>query len=1338
MESKVIQSSFKSSPPEITDSKTNVKRTVTSPATKMNCGQLEQFDVTRAENWEAYFSRFKFYLTANEIDDANRQIAIFFTICGPTLFDLLSSLVAPKQVSTLKLGEINDTLTKHFSPRPSEIAAFYKFFQRNQLPNENFASYVAEVRRLAKDCNFGTSLDRMLRDRLVCGLRDEALQRVLLSEETLTLDKVITRATSSETATRGLSDIRQPNQLQYIAQKSKQPQNRSKLPTPTCNGCGGNHTRVQCQYAESICDGCGKKGHLQRVCRSTTSSETTPANKKSKSRSRRRKKSGVNMVLPLVDLKKKTTVTINNTSCEFEVDSGSNYTIISTRTFNSIWSDIKPFIHGCQLQLVDFQHNAIPIIGVVDTHIIYNGTKIDDLPLVIVNGQRTNVLGCNWFDPLGITLQGVHHVTNLTCSDVVKQFMHLFSGDLGHVRNHPIALQIDHDISPIHLPPRRIPFAIKGRVEAELDRLVKQGILEPVEYSEWATPIVPVTKKDGSIRICGDYKSTLNKALKSHCFQIPAISTLLSSLAGGKIFAKLDLAQAYQQLSVDERSSLLQTIITHKGAFRVKRLQFGISSAPGIFQNFMENLLRKIPGVLPFFDDIVVSGSNEQELAERLKSVLGRFDEFGLKLRQDKCIFSAESIIFLGFKIDALGIRPTEEKIEAIRNAAVPADQKQLQAFLGLLNFYHSFIPQKATIAEPLHRLLLKNSRFLWNKEQQKSLDQLKYIISSESVLVHYDLKLPLTVVCDASPYGIGAVLCHTMPDGTERPVSFYSKTLSKAERNYAQIDREAVAIVAAVKKFHNFIYGRHFTIVTDHRPLLGLFNPHKQIPTVMSAQMLRRRIFLSAYEYEIVYRPGSKMGNADCLSRLPLQSLDTQDVEETLMMEDVISPVYTAEDISAMTSKSPELSIVQSWALRGWPDKLDRTHKLHPYYMRRHEISNYRGCLLWGNRSIIPQAGQSTILKALHSGHPGIVRMKALARSYVWWPTIDSDVERTVKLCVPCQQTRPENPKESTRPWEVTKYPWSRLHIDFAGPFNGNIFFIVVDSHSKWLEVILVKTTSSKCAIKVLRTLFATHGLPDIIVSDNGTAFTSAEFKEFCDSNVIRHVCVAPYHPASNGQAERMVRITKDFLKKIDAKMNIEIAVSRLLFAQHITPSTTTGRSPAELLFNRQLKNFFDKIHPHYLTTTKTDEKKPSRSFNDGQDVWVRNYASGQKWIPGSIISKTGPVSYTVSIDAGKQVKRHLDQLRHRESTFDTDMKKTGEFITTLNKQYLPVSAENNDTADEEKVVEVPYDNSADEQQNDNQPTIDTVPDAPEEPTEIIRKSARTRNAPDYFASRR
>ena len=314
-----------------------------------------------------------------------------------------------------------------------------------------------------------------------------------------------------------------------------------------------------------------------------------------------------------------------------------------------------------------------------------------------------------------------------------------------------------------------------------------------------------------------------------------------------------------------------------------------------------------------------------------------------------------------------------------------------------------------------------------------------------------------------------------------------------------------------------------------------------------------------------------------------------------------------------------------------------------------------YKGCILRDNRVVIPTTLRSKILNSLDTGHPGIVRMKALSRSYVWWPRIGNKIEKFIKNCIPCQSFHKSDPIDKESKWPISTTPWSRIHLDFAGPFSGKIFLIITDSYSKWLHVQIVPNTSSSATISCLRNLFVTHGLPDTIVSDNGTGFTSEFFQNFCRANNISHKLSAPFHPSSNGRAERMVQSTKLFLKKISigkvmTNSDWDIVLSQFLFSQHVTPLSSGEGSPGELLMKRKLRttlNFFRNSLPevHEVHATR-------REFKVGDSVFLRNYSRGPDWIPGKIIKRRGNVMYDIQLNDNRLVSRHIDQLRINECT--------------------------------------------------------------------------------------
>ena len=410
----------------------------------------------------------------------------------------------------------------------------------------------------------------------------------------------------------------------------------------------------------------------------------------------------------------------------------------------------------------------------------------------------------------------------------------------------------------------------QARVDAELDRLQAEGIITPIKYSDWAAAIVPVVKQDGSIRICGDYKLTVNRAVKLDTYPIPRLEDLFSTLSEGALFSKLDMSQAYNQLCLDEDSKAYTVINTHRGLFTYNRLSFGISTAPGIFQRAMEQLLRGLPGVFVYLDDILVTGKTPEEHSSHLYKVLQVLENQGLRLHPDKCTFNTSEVRYLGYNLNAQGINPDPNKLRAISDAPQPINVKQLQSFLGTLNFYRRFIPNAAKVLEPLNKLLRKGVAWQWSSKEENSFNDAKNLLTNSEALIHFNSKLPLVVIADSSAYGVGAVLCHKV-EGKECPICFASRTLSASECNYCQLEKEALAIIFDLKKFHEYLWGQHFTIITDHKPLLGLFAPNKSIPLMASGRITRWGLNLQTCQFTLIHRSGACLGTADTLSRLPL-----------------------------------------------------------------------------------------------------------------------------------------------------------------------------------------------------------------------------------------------------------------------------------------------------------------------------------------------------------------------------------------------------------------------------------------------------------------------------------
>ena len=699
----------------------------------------------------------------------------------------------------------------------------------------------------------------------------------------------------------------------------------------------------------------------------------------------------------------------------------------------------------------------------------------------------------------------------------------------------------------------------------------------------------------------------------------------------------------------------------------------------------MENVLQGIPNVIVYIDDILVTGATDEEHLRTLSLVLGRLEKAGFRAHRSKCKFMAPSVTYLGHMIDQHGLHPLKEKVQAVRDAPSPKNVSELKSYLGLLTYYSKFLPNMADVLAPLYRLLRKEVRWRWTAIEKKAFQASKDLLTSSTLLTHFNPDLELSLMCDASSYGVGAVLAHRMPDGSERPIGYASRSLSAAQHNYSQLEREALALVFGVQRFHSYLFGHHFELVTDHQPLLALLHEHRPTSTQASARIRRWSLLLSAYEYTITFRKTQAHGNADALSRLPLPQIQTKSKtppELVLLMEHLDDSPVTARHIRVWSRRDVVLSKVLQFVERGWPSDVDKS--LSAYSSKRNELSVYQGCMMWGSRVVILPQGRSTVLQELHEGHPGMTKMKSLARMYVWWPGIDKDIEKSVQACHHCQEQQSVPPVAPLQPWKWPSRPWVRLHMDFAGPFQGKMILIVIDSHSKWIEAFPTDSATSSKVIELSRTLFAQFGVPEALVTDNGPCFVSEEFETFLLNNGIKHITSAPYHPATNGLAERAVQIVKNGLKK-EKNGSMATRLARILMAYRTTPQCTTGMFPSELLHGRRIWTRLDLLKPCLQEQVECrqqyqkfshDSTARGKSFSKGETVYVRNFGTGQKWLPAVIQEVTGPVSFLVKLQDGSLVRRHQDHLRRRVTNDEASQVEIPEKVTSENSVLEETSA--------------------------------------------------------------
>ena len=990
--------------------------------------------------------------------------------------------------------------------------------------------------------DYGTDTDNQIRDEILQKCKSNYLRRKLLEEGPgLTLARTLELAQQCEKVEAQMTSLplhstehdrnndHPVNRVASTANNRDQRSRNSRRPRATpqkesiCYRCGhtGHYGRdPACPARGKTCSKCGGINHFATVCKSKSNGTRQVRLVQPVSGDECDDEPAYAFHLPDSGNRGPTiNANLGGVELQILVDSGATKNIVDETT----WEWLKQNRIRCESKAAHKQKKLYPYASTTPQQVkgtftttVQIGAKEITTEFLVIKGKGTPLLGHETATLLDVLRIGpVVSAISSVEENLQQQYPEVYNG-IGKLNTKQITLHIDPTIKPVAQPLRRTPFNLRSQVEKKISELIEADIIEPVDGpTPWVNPVVVVPKSNDEIRLCIDMRRA-NEAIVRGRHPIPTVDEILQGMNSSKIFSKLGLKWGYHQLELSPKSREITTFATHTGLYRYKRLLFGVCSASEQYQHEISTVLAGITGAENISDDIVVHGADQESHDRSLHAVLERLQVCGLTLNPEKCQYNMNRIVFMGMLLSDKGIGPTSERVKAVTGAREPQTTAELRCFLGLVSYSSCFIPQFSTISEPLRKLTKKDVPFIFGAEQRASFQALKDSLSRATTLAYFDKHAPTKVIADASPVGPGAVLTQVQ-DGNQVPICYASRSLTACEQRYSQTEREALALVWACERFHPYIYGTKFELLTDHKPLEAIYNPRSR-PSARVERWARR---LQPYDFKVVYIPGQQ-NVADSLSRLlpphpkPAHHHGADEYVQFVTHTSVPNAMSLRE-VEEATIQDDELTAVKQAIGSG------RFEQCKPYMPVAGELCISGQLVLRGTRIVLPSKLRPQALALAREGHLGIVGTKQNLRSKVYWPGMDKAAEKHCKSCHGCQLVAQPNPPEPIRSTALPDAPWQHLAANLMGPFpSGHSILVVVDYYSRFYEYEILRSTTTDKVIDAMEEMFSRHGLPLTIKTDNGPQFKAAEFNAYCTANCITHVKVTPKWAQANGEVER------------------------------------------------------------------------------------------------------------------------------------------------------------------------------------------------------------------------
>ncbi|CAB3220156.1 unnamed protein product [Arctia plantaginis] len=810
-----------------------------SDMSQLQIPTIEPFDcegdpTSLGSRWERWKRALEIYFIATDTNDQNTKRAILLHSGGMILQDIYFNIPGAHVTATDVYDTAVKKLDEYFSPKQSYLFERHLFRLMKQEPDEKFEKFLIRLRRQSSKCNF-TNEDENLIDQITEKCSSTKLRKnILVLGDNATVAKIIAEANTLETVDRQLSEFHDRHNKSATSTSINKIDNKTvkrftrREEVDSCCRCGSKNHKSDsstCPAVNANCIKCGFKGHFQKHCRTRAnkrkSSNFPPNNKYKKPKVESSQNKGSTSVDYIFHIDDDAMIDcqVGGVQIQMLIDSGSKSNIINDRTWEYMKQSQVRVSNQEKLSDKTFlaygAKEPLKVLGSFEAPIKVGSNLLISKFYVIENGSR-NLLGKQTAISLKVLKLGLG--VNFIEQTPFPKF-----------KDVQLEIMFDKTVRPVCQPYRRVPIPLESKINKKLDELVRLDIIEPVNMpSAWVSPMVPVLKPDGDIRICLDMRIA-NKAIIRENHPLPTMEQLIPKFCKASFFSKLDIKNAFHHVELSENSREITTFITSKGLFRYKRLMFGISCAPEHFQKIMEKMLLPCDGVVNFIDDIVVFGRDMKESQTRLEHVLTVLRDNNVLLNKSKCVFNGKSIQFLGHELSASGVKPLDKYIKTIETFRSPETIEEIQSFLGLINFVGKWIPNLSTLTEPIRQLLRQkvhknaNITAFWHNPQAEAFAKLKDCLSKIPTLGYYDPKDRTQVFADASPVGLGAVLIQ-YDNNEPRIIAFGNKSLSDVEKRYCQTEKEALALVWAIEHFHIYLYGKKFELVTDHKPLEVIF----------------------------------------------------------------------------------------------------------------------------------------------------------------------------------------------------------------------------------------------------------------------------------------------------------------------------------------------------------------------------------------------------------------------------------------------------------------------------------------------------------------------------------